>query len=278
MWWLEAASNCLPCRERTKWRAQVYINGACSSRPDDPNAPKASARGEDDGPQLDVTKGGVLPRAVEGRSPALRRAHIGECQRAQFFAIKINETQAPPLRHHAGRQRIVAERAAAEMRRQAADIGERVDFDTQQMESCAVGGDHFERDAAKAQKAHRIGRVDEAVDERRLDLVEIGLRRRRLLPGVMRRLPLRQRTVGRVIVSGAAVAVMTVIVIMAVTMIVIVAMVMRVVVLVSPVHGGPQYSTGLLMIERWLPSLPWAASAPSASTTTRTPISAVMSE
>ena len=58
----------------------------------------------------------------------------------------------------------------------------------------------------------------------------------------MRRLPLRHRTLGRVIVSGAAVVVMMVmIVIVAVTMIVVVAMiVMRVAVLASPVHGGPQ--------------------------------------
>jgi hypothetical protein len=53
----------------------------------------------------------------------------------------------------------------------------------------------------------------------------------------MRRLPLRHRTVGCVIVSGAAVAVMMVV---AVTMIVIVAMIMRVAVLASPVHAGPQ--------------------------------------
>ncbi len=82
----------------------------------------------------------------------------------------------------------------------------------------------------------------------------------------------------RAIVSGAAVVVMMVVtVIVAVTMIVVMIMV-GVAVLASPVHGGPQYVTGLLMIERWLPSLPWAASEPSASTTTRTPISAVMSE
>jgi len=93
---------------------------------------------------------------------------------------------------------------------------------------------------------------------------------------------LRHRTLGRTIVSGTAVVVMMVMtVIVAVTMIVVVVMyvvVMRVAVLASPVHAGPQYVTGLLMIGRWLPSLPWAASEPSASTTTRTPISAVISE
>jgi hypothetical protein len=187
------------------------------------------------------------------------------------------------MRNQAGGQRIVAERAATEVRRQAADIGKRIDFDAQQIECGAVGGDHLERDAAEAQKAHRVGRVDEAVDERRLDLVEVGLSRcRRLLPGVVRRLPLRHRTLGRAIVSGAAVVVMVVMtVIVAVTVIVVMVVIMamvRVAVLASLVHGGPQYVTGLLMIERWLPSLPWAASEPSASTTTRTPISAVISE
>jgi hypothetical protein len=147
------------------------------------------------------------------------------------------------MRNQAGGQRIVAERAAAEVRRQAADIGERIDFDAQQIECGAVGTNHLERDAAEAQKAHRVGRVDEAVDERRLDLVEIGLpRRRRLLPGVVWRLPLRHRTLGRAIVSGTAVVVMMVMtVIVAVTMIVVVIVAMvGVAVLASSVHGGSQ--------------------------------------
>ena len=83
--------------------------------------------------------------------------------------------------------------------------------------------------------------------------------------------------------SGAAMVVMVVMtVIVVMTMIVgavmVVIMVMAVAVLVSPFHRGPQYLTGLVMMERWLPSLPWAASEPSASTTTRTPISAVISD
>ncbi len=94
----------------------------------------------------------------------------------------------------------------------------------------------------KLQKAHRIGRVNKTVDERRLDLVEIRLRRYRgLFPRLVRRLPLRHRTVGRVIVSGAAVAVMMVMAVaMIVIVIVIVAVIMRVAVLASPVHAGPQ--------------------------------------
>src|ERR1700676_23162 len=62
---------------------------------------------------------------------ALRRANVAKCQRAQLFTVKINKTQTTPMRNQACRQRIVAERAATEMRRQAADIGERVDFDAQ---------------------------------------------------------------------------------------------------------------------------------------------------
>src|SRR5260370_11135798 len=204
----------------------------------------------------------------------LRRAHLAKCQRAQLFAVEINKAQAPTMRNQARRQWIVAERAGAEVRRQAGAVGERLDLDPQQIELCAVGGDHLERDVAEAQKAHRIGRVDEALDERRLDLVEIGLGGcGELLPRTVWRLPLHHRTLGRAVMSGAAVVVM-----MVMTVIVAMVMAVRVAVLASLVHGGPQYVTGLVMMERWLPSLPWAASEPSASTTTRTPISAVISE
>jgi hypothetical protein len=60
------------------------------------------------------------------------------------------------------------------------------------------------------------------------------------------------------------------------TMIVIV--VMLLVVMMMPMHGSPQYVTGLLMIDLCEPSLPCATMEPSASTTTRTPTNAVMSE
>ena len=66
------------------------------------------------------------------------------------------------------------------------------------------------------------------------------------------------------------------VVMMTMTVGVIMVVIVAVAVLMS--HRGPQYLTGLVMIERWLPSLPWAASEPSASTTTRTPISAVISD
>src|SRR6266446_389151 len=98
-------------------------------------------------------------RAAGRNSSVLRRARVGKCQWAQLFAVKINETQAPPMRNQAGGQRIVAERAAAEVRRQAADIGKRGDFDAQQIEFGDVGGDNLERDAAEAQ---HVGWVEPA--------------------------------------------------------------------------------------------------------------------
>ena len=124
-------------------------------------------------PRRPCGRGGPATRA-NGR-PALRRADIGERQRTQFVAVEIDEAQAAAVRDHARRQRIVAERAAAEMRRQAADIGERVDLDAQEVERGAVGGGEFERDAGQPEEADRISGVDEAVDEGGFDLVEIGL-------------------------------------------------------------------------------------------------------
>jgi hypothetical protein len=53
----------------------------------------------------------------------------------------------------------------------------------------------------------------------------------------MRRLPLRRRTVRRVVVTGAAVVVMMV---MVMIMIMVVAVAVAVAVLASAVHGGPQ--------------------------------------
>src|ERR1043165_9397768 len=95
-------------------------------------------------------------------------------------------------------------------------------------------------------------------------------------------LPLRDRT-GRmgVVVSCPAVRLMRPIVVMVVVIaivcvVMIVVMAATVVMMVVPMHGRPlQNFTGLLMIDLCDPSLPWATIEPSASTTTRTPISAV---
>src|SRR3979411_751683 len=67
-------------------------------------------------------------------SAALRRAQVGKGQRAQLFTVEINKPQPTPMRNQARRQRIVAERSAAEVGREAANISERVDLDEQQIE------------------------------------------------------------------------------------------------------------------------------------------------
>src|SRR5579872_2707030 len=161
------------------------------------------------------------------------------------------------------------------MRGQAADIGQCVDLDPQQFQVYAAGRD-LERDSRQAQEARGIGRLKKAVDKRRLDLVEVGLRRNRVLlraVRLVRCLPLHGRAMGMMMVVAGAVRRMVMV------MVVMMGMVMtRPVVVVMSMHGGPQYATGLLMIFLWLPSLPWATIEPSASTTTRTPISAVISD
>jgi hypothetical protein len=43
LWQLEAALNCLPCRDRTGRRTQAYIIGLRYTGPDDPSAPVAAA-------------------------------------------------------------------------------------------------------------------------------------------------------------------------------------------------------------------------------------------
>ena len=77
-----------------------------------------------------------------------------------------------------------------------------------------------------------------------------------------------------VIIMMIVVPMMVVVIVMMIVTVPVVVMA----VVVMAMHGEPQYATGLLMIFLWLPSLPCATIEPSASTTTRTPISAVMSE
>src|SRR5579863_85813 len=167
------------------------------------------------------------------------------------------------------------------MRGQASDIGQCVNLDPQQFQVCAAGRD-LERDSRQAQEARGIRRLKKAIDKRCLNLVKVGLRRNRVLlraVRLVRCLPLHGRAMGMMMVVAGAmrrmvrVAVMVMMMVMAVVMFVIMP-----VVAVMAMHGGPQYATGLLMIFLWLPSLPWATIEPSASTTTRTPISAVISD
>ena len=53
-------------------------------------------------------------------------------QHPRRAAVEIDEAQAPPVRDHARRQRVVAHGAAAELRHQRADVGDRVALDPQQ--------------------------------------------------------------------------------------------------------------------------------------------------
>ena len=85
----------------------------------------------------------------------------------------------------------------------------------------------------------------------------------------MRRLPL-QRLAGRPVVTDR-VRMMVV----AIRPMMMVGVVMAVVMMII-VHG--QKLVGLSMMDLCLPSVPWATMEPSASTTTRTPNSAVMSD
>src|SRR5581483_11892882 len=163
------------------------------------------------------------------------------------------------------------------MRSEAADVGQRVDLDPQQFQVCAAGSE-LERDSRQAQEAGGIGRLKEAIDKRRLNLVEVGLRRNRVLLCAVRLvwcLPLNGRAVGMMVVVAGAMGRMLGMVVMVMMMVMIVIMP---VVAVMAMHGGPQYATGLLIIFFCFPSLPWATIEPSASTTTRTPISAVISD
>lgn len=173
------------------------------------------------------------------------------------------------------------------MRRQAADISQRIDLDTQELEPRAVRQDDLEGNSSEPQETRLIGGSQEALDKCRFDLVQVQLASGLFLSTVrqMWRLPLRNRARGLgMVVSGPAVRLMGVIVtmvmvIMIVSVVMIVVLAVRVVMMVISMHGRPRQNfTGLLMIDLCEPSLPWATIEPSASTTTRTPISAVMSE
>ena len=121
------------------------------------------------------------------------------------------------------------------MRGQAADIGERVDLDPQQPHAGIAGGE-LERDARQPQETGRIGRRNEAIDEGRLDLVEIGLRRDRLgaATRLMWRLPLDRCALGvRMIMSGTMRRMDVIMIIVCMVMIVSMAVIVSVTVVMS---------------------------------------------
>jgi hypothetical protein len=95
---------------------------------------------------------------------------------------------------------------------------------------------------------------------------------------MVRRLPLRRGARQHVIVPSPPVRYILVVVRVVMVVMLGLVVVVMVMVVMMPRHGKSQYVTGLLMIDLWDPSLPWATMEPRASTTTRTPINAVMSE
>src|ERR1700693_2848221 len=102
------------------------------------------------------------------------------------------------------------------MRGQAADIGECVDLDPQQFQVCGLSCD-LEWDSRQAQEACGVGCLKKAIDKRRLNLVEVGLRRNRVLlraVRLVRCLPLHGRAMGMIMVVAGAMRRMVVVVAM----------------------------------------------------------------
>jgi hypothetical protein len=193
----------------------------------------------------------------------------GEAKMLLFGAVVIDESEAPPVRGQAGRQRVIGDASAAEERHDRADIDHILGLDSQQMEPRAVFHLANEGYPGQAQEAGWVRRPGKSFEEGRFDEIEVDRSRvdRRLLSLVrrqMRRLPLHRSARGPVVARRVRGVVAVAVMMMAVVMVMIV------------MHG--QKLTGLSMMDLCLPRLPCATIEPSASTTTRTPKSAVMSE
>src|SRR5579863_739060 len=107
------------------------------------------------------------------------------------------------------------------MRGQAADIGQCVNLYPQQFQ-VSVAGRNLERDSCQAQEAGGIRRLKKAIDKRRLNLVEVGLRRNRVLlraVRLVRCLPLHGRALGMVVVVAGAMRRMVRVVVMVMVMV-----------------------------------------------------------
>ena len=113
----------------------------------------------------------VLPRA----SGLGKLAHGGESEGARRGAVEIDETEAAALGRHLGGKRVVAERAAAEMGGDAADVGDLIGLDAEEDEAAPVGCLCLEGHAGEAEEAGRVARRQEGLDEGGLDQVEVGL-------------------------------------------------------------------------------------------------------
>jgi hypothetical protein len=196
-------------------------------------------------------------------------ARGGEAEMLLLGAVVIDESEAPPMRGQAGRQRVIGDTGAADERHDRADIDQILGLDAEQMQPRAVRCFADERYPGQAQEAGWIRRPRESFEEGGLDEIEIDrslVDRRLLVMRQMRCLPL-NRLAGRPVMAKLA-RMMVAVTVMMVAVPVVVVMIV--------VHG--QKLTGLSMMDLCLPRLPWATIEPSASTTTRTPKSAVMSE
>jgi hypothetical protein len=194
-------------------------------------------------------------------------ARGGKAETLLLRSVVIDEGKAPPVRGQAGRQRVIGDTGAADERHDRTDIDQILSFDTEQMESRAVCRFANERYPGQAQEAGWIGCPREPFEEGGLDEIEIDcprVDRRLLLIRQMRRLPLHRSACGPVVATRVRVVVAVAVMMVVMVMVMIV------------MHG--QKLTGLSMMDLCLPRLPCATIEPSASTTTRTPKSAVISE
>jgi hypothetical protein len=200
-------------------------------------------------------------------------ARRGEAERLLLIAIVIDESEAAAVRCQARRQRVIGDSGAADERHDRADIDQILGLDAQQMKPHAVRHLADKGYAGQSQKAGWVRRPRKAFEEGGFNKIEVDRRwiNRRSLVRQVRRLPLQRLARGPVVAEGVRMVMMTV----RPVMMMAVAMIVTVVVMIV-MHG--QKLTGLSMMDLCLPRLPWATIEPSASTTTRTPNSAVMSD
>lgn len=209
---------------------------------------------------------------LRGGGTVGKGARRGEAEMFLLGAIVIDESKAAAVRRQARRQRMIGDASTSDERHDSTDIDQILGLDPQQMQPHAIFHLADKRYAGKTQKARRVRRPRKAFQEGRFDKIEIDRRGvdGRLLGLVirqMRRLPLQRLARWAVVAERMMVVVTTGPMMMALAMAVM---------LMIVVHG--QKLTGLSMMDLCLPRLPWATIEPSASTTTRTPNSAVMSD
>ena len=208
---------------------------------------------------------------LRGSGTVGKGARRGEAEMFLLGAIVIDESKAAAVRCQARRQRMIGDASTADERHDRADIDQVLGLDAQQMKPHAVLHLTNKRYAGETQKAGWVRCSRKSFQEGRFNKIEVDRRGidRRLLGLVrwqMRRLPLQRLASGSVVAKR--------VMIVRPMVMVAVAMAMRMVMIV--VHG--QKLSGLSMMDLCLPRLPWATIEPSASTTTRTPNRAVMSD